>query len=73
MLSSEEIHEVFSFYFSSAVSAQSFLGDLECSLGVLQAACFEVLDDSLLVTCNTGDLRDDLPDELSSLAEFSFS
>jgi len=52
------------------VGAQSLLGELEGSLGVLQAAGLEEFDDSLFVSGDACDLVDDLSNQFSSLADF---
>ena len=53
------------------MGAQSFLGDFQGFLGILEGSCFEKFDDSLFVGGNSGDLINDLPDEFNSFGEVS--
>lgn len=69
MLSSEEVHEVLSFELGSAVGAEGLLGGSQGTLGVLETARLEELDDSLLVAGDACHLRDHLPDQLGALAD----
>ena len=71
LLSSKQVHQVLSFVLSSSVGAQSLLGNLQGSLGILQGTSLEELDHSLFISSDTGNLVDDFSDEGGSLGDSS--
>lgn len=73
MLSSDQVHEVFSFNFGSAVSTQRAFGNLEGLFGILEGTGLQQLNDSLFVACNSRDFSDEGSNEGNSLSEFSLS
>ncbi len=72
-LSSNHVHQIFSFNFGSSVSAQSLLGDLQSLLGILQRTSLQKFYDSFFVAADSWNLSDDWSNQGSSLSEFSFS
>ena len=51
------------------MGSEGLLGELEGLLGVLDATCFKVLEDSLLIGGDSTNFCDDLSDEFDSLSD----
>ena len=73
LLSPEEVHKIFSFKLGATMGSQSFLGNFESFLSVLQTACLKQLYDSFFVSADSRDFGNDLSDGPSSFAELGLT